>query len=90
MFEKLSIAAVYPEILLAVMAIVIAMVDLFVKSPRRTATYALSLITIGAVAYLEAMAATQGQTVYSFGNMDVLPVPAGCLEFWPRPRAPAP
>jgi NADH-quinone oxidoreductase subunit N len=71
MFEKLSIAAVYPEILLAVMAIVIAMVDLFVKCPRRTTTYALSLITIGVVAYLEAVAATQGQTVYSFGNMVV-------------------
>jgi NADH-quinone oxidoreductase subunit N len=71
MFEKLSIAAVYPEILLAVMAIVIAMVDLFVKCPRRTTTYALSLITIGVVAYLEAVAATQGQTTYSFGNMVV-------------------
>ena len=71
MFEKLSIAAVYPEILLAVMAIVIAMVDLFVKCPRRTPTYALSLLTIGVVAYLEAVAATQGQTVYSFGNMVV-------------------
>jgi len=71
MFEKLSIAAVYPEILLAVMAIVIAMVDLFVKCPRRTTTYALSLITIGVVAYLEAVAATQAQTVYSFGNMVV-------------------
>jgi len=71
MFEKLSIAAVYPEMLLAVMAIVIAMVDLFVKCPRRTPTYALSLLTIGVVAYLEAVAATQGQTVYSFGNMVV-------------------
>jgi NADH-quinone oxidoreductase subunit N len=71
MFEKLSIAAVYPEILLAVMAIVIAMVDLFVKCPRRTTTYALSLITIGVVACMEAVAATQGQTVYSFGNMVV-------------------
>ena len=71
MFEKLSIAALYPDILLAVMAIVIAMVDLFVKSPRRTPTYVLSLITIGVVAYLEAVAATQGQTVYSFGNMVV-------------------
>jgi len=71
MFEKLSIAAVYPEILLAVMAIVIAMVDLFVKCPRRTPTYALSLLTIGVVAYLEAVAATQGQTVYSFDNMVV-------------------
>ena len=71
MFEKLSIAAVYPEMLLAVMAIVIAMVDLFVKCPRRTPTYALSLLTIGVVAYMEAVAATQGQTVYSFGNMVV-------------------
>ena len=71
MFEKLSIAAVYPEMLLAVMAIVIAMVDLFVKCPRRTTTYALSLLTIGVVAYMEAVAATQGQTVYSFGNMVV-------------------
>jgi NADH-quinone oxidoreductase subunit N len=53
------------------MAIVIAMVDLFVKCPRRTTTYALSLITIGVVAYMEAVAATQGQTVYSFGNMVV-------------------
>ena len=71
MFEKLSIAAVYPEMVLAVMAIVIAMVDLFVKCPRRTTTYALSLVTIGVVAYMEAVAATQGQTVYSFGNMVV-------------------
>jgi NADH-quinone oxidoreductase subunit N len=71
MFEKLSIAAVYPEILLAVMAIVIALVDLFVKSPRRTTTYALTLITIGVVAYMHAGAATDGQTVYSFGNMVV-------------------
>jgi NADH-quinone oxidoreductase subunit N len=71
MFEKLSIAAVYPEMLLAVMAIVIALVDLFVKCPRRTTTYALSLITIGVVAYLEAVTAAQGQTVYSFGNMVV-------------------
>ena len=71
MFEKLSIAAVYPEMLLALMAIVIAMVDLFVKCPRRTPTYALSLLTIGVVAYMEAVAATQGQTIYSFGNMVV-------------------
>jgi NADH-quinone oxidoreductase subunit N len=80
MFEKLSIAAVYPEILLAVMAIVIAMVDLFVKCPRRTTTYALSLITIGVVAYLEAVAATEGQTVYSFGNMVVSDAMGGWLK----------
>jgi NADH-quinone oxidoreductase subunit N len=71
MLEKLNIAAVYPEILLAVMAIAIALVDLFVKSPRRTLTYALSIGTLGVVAYLQANAASQGLTVYSFGNMVV-------------------
>nr|WP_315228884.1 NADH-quinone oxidoreductase subunit NuoN [uncultured Limnohabitans sp.] len=80
MFEKLSIAAVYPEVLLAVMAIVIALVDLFVKSPRRTLTYALSMATIGVVAYLEASAASQGQTVYSFGNMVVSDPMGGWLK----------
>ena len=71
MFEKLGIAAVYPEIILLVMAIVIALVDLYVTSPRRTTTYVLTLLTMGVVAYLQADAATQGQTVYSFGNMVV-------------------
>jgi len=71
MFEKLSVAAVYPEIVLLVMAIVIAMVDLFVKCPRRTTTYVLSLITLGVVAWLEADAAGAASTVYSFGNMVV-------------------
>ena len=66
MIEKLSIAAVYPEILLATMATLIALVDLFVKSPRRTATYALSMLTLGVVAYMEAVAGSQGQTIYSF------------------------
>ena len=66
MIEKLSIAAVYPEILLATMATLIALVDLFVKSPRRTATYALSMLTLGVVAYMEAAAGSQGQTIYSF------------------------
>ena len=66
MIEKLSIAAVYPEILLAIMATLIALVDLFVKSPRRTATYALSMLTLGVVAYMEAVAGSQGQTIYSF------------------------
>ncbi len=80
MFEKLSIAAVYPEIVLAVMAIVIAMVDLYVKSPRRTTTYALSLITLGVVAYMEAAAASAGQTIYSFGNMVVSDPMGGWLK----------
>lgn len=80
MFEKLGIAAVYPEIILLVMAIVIALVDLYVKSPRRTTTYVLTLLTMGVVAYLQADAATQGQTVYSFGNMVVSDPMGGWLK----------
>ncbi len=80
MFEKLGIAAVYPEIILLVMAIVIALVDLYVKSPRRTTTYVLTLLTMGVVAYLQADAATQGQTFYSFGNMVVSDPMGGWLK----------
>jgi NADH-quinone oxidoreductase subunit N len=71
MIEKFNLAALAPEILLLVMAIVIAIVDLFVKSPRRTLTYALSLLTMFVVAALQAHDASQGTTVYSFDNMVV-------------------
>jgi NADH-quinone oxidoreductase subunit N len=47
------------------------MIDLFVKSPRRTLTYVLSLLTMAVVAVLQAHDAMSGTTVYSFGNMVV-------------------
>ena len=71
MIDKLSWIAIYPEIVLLVMACVIALVDLAVTSPRRTATYVLTLLTLGVVATLEALYATGGQTIYGFGNMTV-------------------
>ncbi len=71
MIDKLSWIAVYPEIVLLVMACVIALTDLFVKSPRRTATYVLTLLTLGMVALLNALYAQGGQTIYAFGNMVV-------------------
>jgi NADH-quinone oxidoreductase subunit N len=71
MIEKFNLAALYPELLLLVMTLVIAMIDLFVKSPRRTATYVLSLLTMAVVAALQAHDASSGATVYSFGNMVV-------------------
>jgi NADH:ubiquinone oxidoreductase subunit 2 (subunit N) len=43
MIDKLSWIAVYPEIVLLGMACVIAMADLFVTNPRRTATYVLTM-----------------------------------------------
>jgi NADH-quinone oxidoreductase subunit N len=71
MIDKLSWIAIYPEIVLMVMACVIALVDLAVTSPRRTATYVLTLLTLGVVAVLEALYASGGQTIYGFSGMTV-------------------
>jgi NADH-quinone oxidoreductase subunit N len=54
-----------------VMACVILLIDLAVKSPRRTATYVLTLLTFGVVAVLQALYASSGDTLYGFGNMVV-------------------
>ena len=71
MIDNLSWLAIYPEILLLVMACVIALVDLGVKSPRRTGTYVLTLLTLGVVAVLQGMYASSGNTFYGWGNMVV-------------------
>src|ERR1035437_4259811 len=71
MIDKLSWISVYPEIILAIMACVIALVDLGVSSSRRTATYLLSMLTLAVVAALQASYASGGATVYGFGNMVV-------------------
>ncbi|AOF87489.1 proton-translocating NADH-quinone oxidoreductase, chain N family protein [Hydrogenophaga sp. RAC07] len=71
MIDKLSWVAAYPEILLLTMACVIALADLTVKSPLRGATYALTLLSLGAVAFLLAMAAWSGTTTPGFGGMIV-------------------
>ena len=42
--------AIYPELVLLSMALVVSMVDLWVKSPRRTTTYALTQLTLAVVA----------------------------------------
>lgn len=71
MIDKLSWVAAYPEILLMTMACVIALVDLAVKTPLRGVTYGLTLLTLGAVAVLQGLAASSGNTVYGFGGMIV-------------------
>jgi len=71
MIDKLSWISVYPEIILLAMGCVIALVDLGVKSPRRTGTYVLTLVTLAIVAALQAMYASGGSTIYGFGNMVV-------------------
>ena len=72
MIDKLSWIAVFPEIVLLVMACAIALVDLSVKTPRRTLTYVLTLLTLGVVAAIEAYYALGRQTFYGFGNMVVV------------------
>jgi NADH-quinone oxidoreductase subunit N len=71
MIDKASWIAVYPEIVLLVMGCVILMVDMFVTSPRRTATYLLTLLTLGVVAVLQGLYAVGADTLYGFGNMVV-------------------
>ncbi len=71
MIDKLSWISVYPEIILLTMACVIALVDLGVKSPQRTLTYVLTLLTLAVVAALQAQYAITGKTIYGFGNMVV-------------------
>ncbi|MDP1739827.1 MAG: NADH-quinone oxidoreductase subunit NuoN [Polaromonas sp.] len=71
MIDKLSWIAALPEIVLLAMACVILLVDLGVKSPQRTLTYVLTLLTLAAVAALTAVYAVNGTTVYGFGKMVV-------------------
>jgi NADH-quinone oxidoreductase subunit N len=71
MIDQLSWVAAYPEILLLTMTCVIALVDLKVRSPGRGATYALTLLTLAVVAYLQGASASTGQTVMGFGGLIV-------------------
>jgi NADH-quinone oxidoreductase subunit N len=71
MIDKLSWITAYPEAVLLVMACVIAMVDLAVKTPMRSVTYALTMLTLAVVAWMQADLALGGQTTYGFGNMVV-------------------
>lgn len=71
MIDNLSWVVAYPEILLLIMACVIALVDLGVKTPLRGTTYALTLLTLAALAVLLAMYANTGQTATGFGGLVV-------------------
>lgn len=71
MIDNISWVVAYPEILLLVMACVITLVDLGVKTPLRGTTHALTLMTLATLALLFAMYANTGQTVTGFGGMVV-------------------
>ena len=71
MIDKISWITVYPEIVLMVMACVILLADLAVKTPLRTRTYVMTLATLAAVAFIQALYANNDATYYGFGNMVV-------------------
>ena len=71
MIDKLSLITVLPEIILLVMACVIALADLRVTSPLRSVTHVLTLVTLGVVALMLAVTASTGVTQYAFSNMVV-------------------
>ena len=71
MIDKISWITVYPEIVLLAMACVIALVDLGVKTPRRTVTYLLTMSTLALVAAMQAAYAVGGAEHFGFGNMVV-------------------
>jgi NADH-quinone oxidoreductase subunit N len=71
MIDKLSWVAVYPDMVLLVMACVIALLDLGIKSRMRSTTYVMTLLTLAYVAYIQADLALSGTTIYAFGNMVV-------------------
>ena len=71
MIDEISWITVYPEIVLMVMTCVIALADLAVKTPLRTRTYVMTLATLAAVAFIQAVYATNDATYYGFGNMVV-------------------
>lgn len=71
MIDKLSWIAIYPEIILLVMGCIIALVDLTVTSPKRTASYALTLLTLALVAVLLGLYASAGNVFHGFGGQVV-------------------
>ena len=71
MIDQISWIAVFPEALLLVMACVIAILDLGVTTPLRGLTFALSVLTLLAVAAVEGVFAATGFTMYGFSNMVV-------------------
>ncbi|MCB2041956.1 MAG: NADH:ubiquinone oxidoreductase subunit N, partial [Rhodoferax sp.] len=71
MIDNYSWITVFPEIVLLTLACVIALVDLFVKSPTRTATYVLTLVTLAIVAFMQAEYAISGLNQYGFSKLVV-------------------
>ena len=71
MIDKLSWIVIFPEVVLLVMACVVALVDLSVTSRQRGYTHILTILTLMVVAVLTGLNAASGKTDYGFAGMVV-------------------
>ncbi len=71
MIDNYSWITVFPEIVLLTLACAIALVDLYVKSPNRTPTYVMTLVTLAIVAFMQAEYAISGLNQYGFSKLVV-------------------
>jgi NADH-quinone oxidoreductase subunit N len=71
MIKDMNWLAVYPELVLLVMACVVAMVDLWVTDPKRTPTYWLTQATLAVVGVMHLVYFDAGFTVYGMQRMMV-------------------
>jgi len=69
--NEMNWLAIAPEIVLLVMACVVALVDLWVTHPRRTPTYLLAQASLAAVALMHLSLFDAGQTFYAVQRMVV-------------------
>jgi NADH-quinone oxidoreductase subunit N len=74
--------AIYPEILLLTMALIVSMVDLWVKDPRRTPSYVLTQVSLAAVAALHLAYFEGGFTLYGMLGMVVTDPMGHLLAFF--------
>ncbi|THU05322.1 NADH-quinone oxidoreductase subunit NuoN [Lampropedia puyangensis] len=80
MIDRYSWVAVYPELVLLIMASVITLVDLGEKRRMRSTTHWLTLLTLAVVAGMHFTYAASGNTIYGFGNMLVVDSMASWLK----------
>jgi NADH-quinone oxidoreductase subunit N len=80
--DEMNLPAAAPEIVLAVAAMMILVVDLFLDEARRNVTYALSLATLVVVAAICGMLLAQDAVVYAFGGLYVTDPMANVLKMF--------
>ncbi len=71
MIDYISFVTSFPEIFLLVMACLIALVDLSVKSPMRSVTHWLTVLTLVALTAMLPYYAMTGKVILSYGGMVV-------------------